>query len=74
MKLFKNIGAKRRERNRIRNLLRAWAFRLPSGERKCEEGTTFAGPQVYPGPGPSRVKFFGSFRVLFEVPDSPTEI
>lgn len=38
------------------------------------EGTSFAGPQVYPGPGPSKVKFLGSLTVLFEVPAKPTVI
>lgn len=36
------------------------------------DGTIFAGPQVYPGPGPSKVKFLGSLTVLFEVPPCPT--
>uniref|UniRef100_A0A0A9E5C9 Uncharacterized protein n=1 Tax=Arundo donax TaxID=35708 RepID=A0A0A9E5C9_ARUDO len=32
-----------------------------------------AGPQVYPGPGPMRVKFLGSLTVLLVVPARPTE-
>ncbi|GAU47500.1 hypothetical protein TSUD_285300 [Trifolium subterraneum] len=36
------------------------------------EGIIFVGPQVYPGLGAKRVKFFGSLTVWFEVPASPT--
>jgi len=36
------------------------------------DGTTFAGPQVYPGPAPSSVKFLCSFTVLLVVPARPT--
>ena len=34
--------------------------------------TFFAGPQVYPGPGAFRVKFFGNLTVLLNVPATPT--
>jgi len=54
------------------HLLSAWVVLLPSCVTNLLGFTILATPQVYPGPGALRVKFFGTRTVLFVVPAAPT--
>lgn len=55
-----------------KNLLKAWVTLLLSAVMNLVGLTILAGPQVYPGPGAFRVKFFGTLTVLLVVPAAPT--
>lgn len=54
------------------DLLIACVTLLPSCVTNLVGLTILAGPQVYPGPGAFKVKFFGTLTVLLVVPAAPT--
>ncbi len=58
----------------VQNSLSASVHLLPSAEGNKDFWTWTAGPQVYPGPGDSRVKLWGNATVLLVFPEFPTVI
>ena len=47
-------------------------FLLPLSDREAADGTITAGLQVYPNPGPNKVKFSGILTVPSILPEFPT--